>query len=482
MANLSDQTIQKQLSLRAKIKIILVLALPAVVENFFQTMLGFADTFFVTQIGLEEVSAVGVTNAILAIYFALFMAIGVGVNVLMVNALGEQDEKRASKIAQQGIILAALVGSLTGVVTLLFAEPLLRLLGVEGRVLELGALYFRIVAVPSILMAFMFVMSSVLRGVGDTKSPMKAVIVANLVNIVLDVVLIFGFLFIPALGIVGAAIAGVIARIVATLLLVRYIRKTKEMTFRKEWWRLDKGSQKELLGLGTPAAIERLAMRVGQVIYFGFIVALGTSTFAAHQIAGNIETFSYMIAYGFAAAATIIVGKQVGSGNHAEAKSYAKLISFVSAGFMAVMGVLLFLFGEWIGSFFSEDAAVVREIGIALKISALFQPFLAVLLILTGAYQGARNTKYPMYLTIVGMWLVRTVFVYVLAITLELGIAGVWIAIGIDIVFRAIVLWVRMEQGRWIKGEKEMSFKDEVECQCHPNTKQPKLNECVNNY
>ncbi len=101
MANLSDQTIQKQLSLRAKIKIILVLALPAVVENFFQTMLGFADTFFVAQIGLEEVSAVGVTNAILAIYFALFMAIGVGVNVLMVNALGEQDEKRASKIAQQ---------------------------------------------------------------------------------------------------------------------------------------------------------------------------------------------------------------------------------------------------------------------------------------------------------------------------------------------------------------------------------------------
>ncbi|WP_375533592.1 MATE family efflux transporter [Alteribacillus sp. HJP-4] len=478
----SDQTLAQGLSTKEKIKIIIVLAVPAVIENFFQTMLGFADTFFVAQIGLEEVSAIGVTNAVLAIYFAIFMAVGVGVNVLMVNAAGAGNYKRASKVAQQGIILASFIGLFTGLVTFIFAEPLLRLLGVEQRVLEIGALYFRIVAVPSIFMAYMFVLSSVLRGIGNTKSPMKAVIIANVVNIILDYVLIFGFLFIPALGIVGAGIAGVFARIVGTVVLVYYIQKNNQITFYKEWWRIHKDYQKELLGLGTPAAGERLAMRIGQVVYFGFIVALGTNTFAAHQIAGNIETFSYMIAYGFAAAATIIVGKQVGAGNYNEAKSYAKLISDISAFFMIFMGVLLFLLGEWIGSFFSEDSVVIAEIGTALKIAAVFQPFLAILLILTGAYQGARNTKYPMYLTTMGMWIVRTGLVYMLAVQMNMGIAGVWTAIGIDIVFRAIVLWYRMEKNKWIKTEEQMSFKDRVECQCHPQTKQPRMNECVNNY
>lgn len=388
----ADQTLKKGLSTSEKLKIIIILAVPAVIENFFQTMLGFADTFFVAQIGLDEVSAVGVTNAILAIYFAIFMAIGVGVNVLMANATGAGDYERASKVAQQGVILTTILGGLTGMLTLIFAEPLLSLLGVERQVLEIGAVYFRIVAVPSILMAYMFVMSSILRGVGDTKSPMKAVIIANIVNIILDYILIFGFLFIPALGIVGAGLAGVIARLVGTFVLILYIKKNNQIMFQKNWWRFDKVYQKELLGLGAPAAGERLAMRIGQVVYFGFIVALGTSTFAAHQIAGNIETFSYMIAYGFAAAATIIVGKQVGAGNYEEAKSYAKLISILSAVFMVFMGVLLFILGEWIGGFFSEDPVVVSEIGIALKIAALFQPFLAILLILTGAYQGARNT------------------------------------------------------------------------------------------
>lgn len=266
------------------------------------------------------------------------------------------------------------------------------------------------------------------------------------------------------------------------LFLCITLKKTAQINFYKGYWRIDKIYQKELLGLGTPAAGERLAMRIGQVVYFGFIVALGTNTFAAHQIAGNIETFSYMIAYGFAAAATIIVGKLVGAGDYKEAKSYAKLISIISAAFMVFMGILLFILGEWIGSFFSEDPIVIGEIGIALKIAAIFQPFLAILLILTGAYQGARNTKYPMYLTTFGMWLVRTVFVYILAIQLSMGIAGVWIAIGIDIIFRAAVLWYRMEKDKWIKTEKKMSFKDKVECQCHPKTKQPRINECVNNY
>jgi putative MATE family efflux protein len=468
--------LENQSSVKDKLKIIILLAIPAVIENFFQTLLGFVDTLFVSKIGLAEVSAVGVTNAVLAIYFAIFLAVGVATNVLISNFLGAGKVEKARHIAQQAIILAIALGIAFGIITFFFADNMLLLMGLEEEVLIIGSLYFKIVGVPSILMSLMFVLSSILRGSGDTKSPMKTSIMVNIINVVLDFILIFGIWIIPALGIVGAALASVFARLFGTILLFRYINKTKDIAFRNDYWKIDKGHQLELLSLGSPAAIERLAMRVGQIVYFGFIIALGTNTFAAHQIAGNIEVFSYMIAYGFATAATILVGRNMGANNYCDAKEFAKLTTFLAIGFMSIFGILLFLYGEWAGSLFTKDPKVIAEIGVALKIAAVFQPFLAIVLVLTGAYQGANNTKYPMYLTIIGMWLIRTGTVYLLAIVLEMGLAGVWIAIGIDIIFRAIVLWTRFIKDRWIS-----KTKDKV-ADCHPRTRNAQLSKSVNNY
>jgi putative MATE family efflux protein len=472
----SDHTLDNQSSVKDKIKIIILLAMPAVAENFFQTLLGFVDTLFVSKIGLAEVSAVGVTNAILAIYFAVFMAVGVAVNVFIANFLGAGKIEKARHIAQQAILLAVLLGIVFGLITLFFAEPLLLMMGIESEVLKAGSLYFKIVGIPSIFMSLMFVLSSILRGAGDTKSPMKVSIIVNIVHVVLDYILIFGLWFIPSYGIAGAAFATVLARVIGTIFLFQYVNKTKEISFRKDYWKIDKEHQLELLSLGSPAAIERLAMRAGQIVYFGFIVALGTNTFAAHQIAGNIEVFSYMIAYGFSAAATTLVGRYMGANNYCEAKEYARLSTFIAVAFMSLFGLLLFLFGEWAGSLFTGNQTVIGEIDVALKIAAVFQPFLAVMLVLTGAYQGANNTKFPMYLTIIGMWAIRTGAVYVLAITFDWGLAGVWIAIGLDIIFRAIVLWVRFKRDRWASKTKEKI------AECHPRTRNAQLSKSVNNY
>ena len=479
---LKDKVLEGKVSMpqtnKGRLKIITVLAVPAVIENFFQTILGFVDTYFVSKIGLAEVSAVGVTNAVLAIYFALFMAIGVAANVRIANFLGANLPEKARHISQQSIVLAAIFGILTGILTLIFAEPLLKLMGIEAEVLEAGALYFRIVGIPSIVMSFMFVLSAILRGAGDTKSPMKVSIVINIVNAVLDYVLIFGFLFIPEMGIVGAALATVFSRLIGSIALFYYVNRKETLTFRKDYWSIDKTHLMELTTLGAPAAGERLVMRAGQIVYFGFVVALGTNAFAAHQIAGNVEVFSYMIGYGFATAATILVGQQIGAGNLEEAKHYARLSTYLTVGSMTVLGALLFFLGDWAGSFFTEDQQVVGNIGTALKISGVFQPFLAVLMVLTGAFQGANNTKFPMYLTGFGMWAVRTVLVYVLGIKLGWGLAGVWIAIGIDIAFRDIVLAVQFKRGKWMALEKAT----DPESHCHQQTAKEKKSACANNY
>lgn len=473
-----DAKLKNVQSNKDRLKIITILAIPAVIENFFQTILGFVDTYFVSKLGLVEVSAVGVTNAVLAIYFALFMAIGVAANVRIANFLGANLPEKARHISQQSLVLAILFGLLTGVITLFFAEPLLKLMGIESNVLEAGSLYFRIVGIPSIFMSLMFVLSAILRGAGDTKTPMKISIIINIVNAVLDYVLIFGILFIPEMGIVGAALSTVFARVIGSIALIYYLNRSKVLAFRMDYWKLDKVHLMELTTLGAPAAGERLVMRAGQIVYFGFVVALGTNAFGAHQIAGNIEVFSYMIGYGFATAATILVGQQIGAGNLDEARRYAKLTTILTLASMSVLGAMLFFLGEWAGRFFTEDQEVVRNIGTALKISGVFQPFLAVLMVLTGAFQGANNTKFPMYLTAIGMWAVRTLLVFLLGIKLGWGLAGVWIAIGIDIAFRAVVLVIQFQRGKWMALEKA----PEAESECHPQTTKETMSSCVNNY
>lgn len=462
---------------KEKIKIILVLAMPAVIENFFQTILGFIDTYFVSKIGLAEVSAIGVTNAVLAIYFALFMAIGVAANVRISNFLGANKPEKARHISQQSIILAILFGVATGIITLFFAGPLLKLMGIEANVLEAGEIYFKIVAIPSVFMSLMFVLSAILRGAGDTRAPMKVSILINVVNAVLDYILIFGFWLVPEMGIVGAALATVFARVIGSLALFYYINRSATLSFRRDYWKPDKQHIWELTTLGGPAAGERLVMRIGQIVYFGFVVTLGTNVFAAHQIAGNVEVFSYMIGYGFATAATILVGQQIGAGNIDEAKKYATLCTWIAVGSMTLLGAILFIFGSWAGGFFTDDQDVITSIGTALKVSGIFQPFLALLLILTGAFQGANNTKFPMYLTAVGMWAIRTSLVYLLGIQLGWGLLGVWLAIGIDIAFRAVVLTVQFVRGKWIAVKK-----DDVESECHPQTTKETMSGCVNNY
>lgn len=471
-----DVTIPNLENTKGKITIILVLAMPAVIENLFQTILGFVDTYFVSKIGLAEVSAVGVSNALLAIYFALFMAIGVAANVRIANFIGAKQLEKARHIAQQSIILAILFGILTGIITIFFAEPLLKLMGIEENVLKAGVIYFKIVAIPSVFMSLMFVLSAILRGAGDTRAPMKVSILINIVNGVLDYTLIFGFWLIPEMGITGAAIATVVSRIIGSLALFYYIKRTPVLAFRKDYWKLDKQHIRELISLGGPATGERLVMRIGQIVYFGFIVSLGTNVFAAHQIAGNVEVLSYMIGYGFATAATILVGQQIGAGNIGEAKKYAVLCTGIGISLMTIIGVLLFTLGNWAGSIFTNDAEVIKNIGISLKVSGVFQPFLALLLILTGAFQGANNTKFPMYLTAVGMWGIRTLLVYVLGIQLGWGLLGVWIAVGIDIAFRAVVLAIQFKRGKWI------SVKKDVEDECHPQTSKETMSGCVNNY
>ena len=195
-------------------------------------------------------------------------------------------------------------------------------MGADKDVLEMGSMYFKIVATPSILMSMMFTIGAILRGSVDTKTPMRVGIWMNLVHIILDYILIFG-LFFEGLGIQGAALASVLARLFGVILLLRHLWKKGFISWHLNDWKIKLGMIMDLVKLGIPASMERLFMRFGQIIYFGMIIRMGTEVYAAHTLAGNFTIFASVIGTGFAAATTTLVGKSIGSGKIDDAKKYS---------------------------------------------------------------------------------------------------------------------------------------------------------------
>lgn len=441
---------------KEKVFTILILAIPSMIENVLQTVVGFVDTLFVARLGLVEVTAVGIANAVLAVYMAIFMAIGVGASSLIARSIGADNIDEAKAVAKQSTLLAIIAGIIFGLITLFFSERLLLLMGAEPQVITDGEIYLRIVGVPSVFISLMLIFGSILRAAGDTKTPMKVSWWMNILHIGLDYMLIFGFGSWVGWGVAGAAWATVVVRILGTLALYYYIRKSC-VSFSL-FDPLDSRSLiASILKLSTPAAIERLIMRFGQVLYFGLIVYIGTETFAAHTIAGNIETFSYMPGYGLAIAATTLVGQYIGAGKTTEAYHYGLLTTGIAVIFMSIVGAVMFFYAPWMASWFTAEAEAIHMVTIALRIDAFAQPVLAIGLVLTGALQATGDTKSPMYSTAIGMWLIRILGIYLFGLYLDMGIAGIWFAIALDIFIRAVFLSWRYRYlfQRLIKEEKK---------------------------
>ncbi len=436
-----------------RIKAIMVLAVPAMIENILQVFIGVVDTFFIGKIGTEAIAGVGATNLIMNIYIAFFLALGVGTTAIVSRNIGANDFEKSNHTVKQSLIMAVSIGLGFGIINLIFSKNILLLLGAEERVVQYALPYFLSVAVPSVFLCVMMVLSSALRGAGDTKTPMKIAIISNIINAILDYILIFGLFNFTGLGILGAGLATTLSRVVGAILLLRKMngKYTKIHISLFSKWKVDKNILKSIVRISLPAAAERLIMRSGQLIYGGMIIKIGTEAYAAHNIAGTIETFSYLPGMGFGIAAATLVGQSLGANKSDEAQRYGWMSYYIATGFMIVVGAVFYVFAPFLARLFTQDPTVIDLVVKVLRIIALFQPFLCVTLVLTAALQGAGDTKFPMYSTFIGIWGIRILGVYILGMKLGLGLTGVWLAYAADITIRGVILILRFIRGNWKK-------------------------------
>lgn len=430
---------------------IMTLAIPVMIENILQVLFGTVDTYFVGKIGKEAIAGAGITNLIMNIYIAFFTALGVGTTAIVSRNIGANNIENANKAVKQSIIMVLSIGTIFGIINLILSEKILLLLGAEEKVIEYALPYFLSVAVPSIFLCLMMTLSSCLRGAGDTKTPAKIAVVSNIINIVLDYILIFGIFDFKGLGILGAGLSTTIARIIGVILLLIKISGNKTIIQVNIFDKLciEKEFLKSIAKIGLPAGIEKLIMRFGQLVYGGLIVKIGTDAYAAHNIAGTIEAYSYLPGMGFGVAAATLVGQSLGAKKAYDAQRYGLISYFLATGFMVVVGAIFYIFAPVLAGLFSEDLEVTNLVIRVLRIIALFQPFLCITLVITSALQGAGDTKFPMYSTFIGIWGVRVLGAYILGMKLKMGLVGVWLSYALDITVRGIILMIRFMKGKW---------------------------------
>ncbi|WP_053983484.1 MATE family efflux transporter [Niameybacter massiliensis] len=432
-------------------KVILLLAFPVIIENILQVLLGTTDTYFAGKLAPEAIAAIGSVNLVMNIFIAFITTISVGASAIIARYIGLKELKKAKVSMQQAIILACSIGLVLGLLSFIVAKPLLLLLGTETNVLKYAIPYFYTVGIPCVFLSLMMILSSTLRSMGDTKTPMIAAVVANLLNMILNYVLIFGLFNIPGLGIVGAGLATTLSRIVAvSILIFKLYHGNRIIKFQlRDCWILDKKVFLSILGIGMPAGIEKLIMRAGQMVYGSVILSLGTSAYVAHNIAGTIESYSYLPAMGFGIAAATLVGQSLGAKNVQLAKQYGLVANILSTIVMILIGLFFFTTAPILASLFTNDMEIQSLVVNVLRIIALFQPFLSITNVIASALQGAGDTKFPMYATLIGVWGIRVVFGYFFAVIFNLGLVGIWLAYSLDILLRGLLLMYRFLRGKW---------------------------------
>ncbi|KRW90683.1 hypothetical protein SD51_13350 [Alicyclobacillus tengchongensis] len=420
-------------------------------EAYLQNLLGIVDTFFIAKLGLVAIDAVGVTNVYSMTYVGVFIAVSAALSVFLSRAVGAKNFERGHSSIWHGFVIAFIVGIIVSLISVLFAVPLLHIMGAHGTLQNTAFPYFTIVLGISPLIALFTVQSAAFRAIGDTKTPLRVGLEMNALHVVFDYVFIFGIGSFHGLGIKGAAIAMVLARLYGLIRLWTKSRHVDAIALHASDLNLSASLTWSMTKFAVPAALERLSMRLGQVAYFGFIVRLGVDVYATHNIAGTITTFGTTIGNGFAVAATATIGQAIGSGNELDVRTYRHWSYIESAVSMTAVAILLCLFSPWIGFLFTHNQHVIHLLFIILAIDIFSQPFLAAVLVDTSAIQAGGNSKFPMMTTMIGIWGIRTLGVYLFAWHFGFGLPAVWVCIAADNALRAgFFLWYRRTRN-WVQ-------------------------------
>lgn len=437
------------------LSVVTKLAVPAMIESFFTSLVGFVDSFMVSALGASAVASVALTNQPRLVFVGIFSAVSVAVAALVARRYGEKRRDSANSVMLTALILAFILGVIFAVVAGMFAPDIMKLCGANSDTLEDSTLYYRIVMIGMIFNSIQFVLNAAQRGSGNTKITMITNTTANLVNVVFNYLLIGGNLGFPALGVAGAAIATVLGNAAAAIISIAFafkndlfvnliytIKEKVKPTFR---------TLADLTKLGYGVVLEQLLLRVGFMATAVMAADMGTNDMAVYQVIMNLLSLSFAFGDGLQQAAIALVGKSLGEKEPMKAKNYVKTCRSIGAMISLALMVLFFLTARFILGLFFDDA---ESINLGIKCMYVVMAILIFhirQIVTMGALRGAGDTLYTSIAAAFSCTVVRSVLSYVFAYTCGLGIVGVYLGVLSDQISREIFSVVRFNGGKWMK-------------------------------
>lgn len=420
-------------------KKIYAMILPITLENILQMLAGFVAMAMIGRISTIAIGAVGLSMRITQIVWAIFKGVTTGATIFVARSYGAKDFKRLRQVVQQTLLSTILF--VIGIQQMIYwkAPLFIRWLGGSGELLEKGALYLSTVSWGLPFMAIMLVVTGVLQGMGNAKTPMKIAFIMNTVNVIGNYLLINGNLGFPVLGIRGSALATAFAQFVGAIIGIYILfgkGGTLEGVLGHSFFKLDGKRISEIYRLGTPTAMESIFWQFCTILLTKMILAFGEVALAAHQLGLQAEAISYMPAMGFSIAATAFVGQSLGAKEPSMAKMYLKEIVKGSVVLTSLSMAILFFFPQKIMGLLTNQTDVIQLGAVYLMLMASVQIPQNLAGVLYGAMRGAGFTKAPMIVAGTGLWLVRLPLAYLLSIVFHQNIYGIWYAITFDMAFR----------------------------------------------
>ena len=431
-------------------------AWPVVLQMLLKTMMFYVDSSMISSLGQEAMAAMGVVGPISHTLVAVLSALSVGTVATVARAWGEGDRAKQEREASTSVVLALGLGlplTLAGVWLLPEMSELFRVPD-SPAVTVMARQFLGIEASVFVFFCLDAAASGILRAAGRTVVPLVATLGANVLNIGLNWVFIFGNLGAPRMGVAGAALATSISFAVqgAVTFGVLWTSRSPIRLSEGALRGVTRDSIARLVRVSIPAAAEPLLLQTGFLIYNKAITMLGTMPMAAHRAAITVESMTFMPAYGFAVAASAVVGQYLGAGRPDWADAAFRECARLSTWLMSAVGVaFFFLAAPLVGLFLRgpEAEPTVAVAAICLAISAFEQPFMALAMALGGALRGAGDTRSPVIVGLIGVWGVRIPLAWLLAFPAGLGLSGIWITMIADWAVRTAVFSVLYRRGAW---------------------------------
>ena len=424
------------------------LIVPLVVEQFLAMTIGMADTIMVTSVGEHAVSGVSLVDNISTLLINVFSALATGGAVVAAQYLGSRDEENACSAAKQLFYAIGALSAATMAVCLLFREPILRLVfgQLEDNVMEAAMTYFLLTAISYPLLAIYNAGAALFRAMGNSKVSMLASLLMTIVNIGLNAILIYG----ADIGVAGAGFGTLFSRLAGAVLMTWLICQHGHRIHIDHLLHFEFRGQlvKKILRIGVPNGLENGMFQIGKLLVLGLVTPLGTSATAANAIANSVAGVVNVPGNAISLSLITVVGQCMGAGDSKQAVRYTRKLMIIVYLAMGSLSVLLFFFATpVVGLFGLTPGAAVMAIQV-LRWCAVFDLiFWPMSFSLPNALRASGDAKFTMIVSMCSMWIFRIGFSYLLVP--QIGLLGVWVAMFIDWIVRAVVFLNRFLSGRW---------------------------------